>query len=211
MIFLISLLILPFVVHPDPAPGVRRSLDSARALECAPMSAAAADDQRPGQVVTSPPRGDFVERDAVICVERLLRPGLRAPLDEAILGSLDALTAELATNAASRRPDLRARTWLVETFYPSAQVSAKLAFATKNALLRQGLQVSDRTPVLAAGDIDVLTRLPPDQAYPAACLRYGATGTLDDGDALLAVVHRDPRETILHAGLCADGTWTWLQ
>ena len=57
----------------------------------------------------------------------------------------------------------------------------------------------------------VITRMAPDQAYPTACRRWFDTGSLDDGDALLAVVTRDPRETDLHAGLCASGTWTWLR
>lgn len=211
MIFLLCLLILPFVLHTDPSASAFRSKARARTYECAAMSALEGDAQRPGQVVLSPPRGDFVERDAVICTQRLMRPGLRAPRDEAILDGLDALTAELATNATGRRPDLAERTWLVEAFYPSAQVAAKLAFATKNALMHQGLSVSDRTPILNAADVDVLTHLDPEVAYPAACRRYDQIGGLDADDALLAVVALDPRETILHAGLCVDGQWTWVQ
>ena len=34
---------------------------------------------------------------------------------------------------------------------------------------------------------------------------------LGAGDALLAGLLRDPRETALHAGVCAGGQWTWLQ
>ena len=210
MIFLICLAILPFVLHPDPAPGLTRSKARSRSLECERMTAEAGDALRPGQVKTSAPRGDYVERSAVICAERLTRPGLRDPLDEAILSSLDGLTGDIAASAAEQRPDLAARTWLVEAYYPSAVVSAKLAFATKNALVAQGLQVSDRTPILSADDVAVLTRLPPAQAYEGACRRYAETGGLGAEHALLAVVHRDPRETILHGGLCVDGQWTWL-
>lgn len=211
MIFLICLLILPFVIRPDPAAGLRHNKDFARRYECSSVSAEVGDARRPGQVEVSAPRGDYVERSAVICTERLLRPGLRAPRDEAILSRMDALTAELASSAAGRRPDLGARTWLVETYYPSAAVSSKLAFATKNALMAQGLKVSDRAPVLSAGDVEVLTRLDPEAAYPAACLRYASLGGLDGDHALLAVMSLDSRETILHAGLCADGAWTWIQ
>lgn len=211
MIFVVCLLLIPLVFHRDPAPGLGHSRSSSRNLDCESLSAEQGLAQRPGEVPVSKPRGDYVERSAVICSERLLRPGLRAPRDEAILSTLDALSTELASNAASRRPDLAGRTWHVETFYPDAQVSAKLSFATKNALVRQGLAVSDRTPVLGAGDIDVLTRLDPEQAYFAACQRYHRTGALGEGHALLAVVSRDERETALHAGLCVDGAWTWLQ
>lgn len=211
MIFLIGLIILTLAIHPDPAPGMLRNKESARNLECEPVGAETAAARRPGQVVTSGPRGDYVERDAVHCVERLTRVGQRDPRDEAILSSLQALSAEMATAAIDRRPDLRGRTWLVESFYPSAAVSAKLSFAAKNALSSKGLRVSDRTPILATGDIEVLTRLDPESAYPAACQRYARSGAVDGGHALLAVVSRDPRETLLHAGLCADGQWTWLQ
>jgi len=175
------------------------------------VTAEAGKQRRPGQIVTSSPRGDYIERSAVICTERLMRPGLRPVRDEAILSSLDTRSAEIAITAKSLRPDLQARTWLVEVYYPSAQVASKVSFATKNALMRQGLIVSDRAPTLAAGDVDVLTRMPPDEAYPMACHRYSATGSLREGDALLAVVSLDPRETILHAGLCTRGQWTWLR
>jgi hypothetical protein len=71
--------------------------------------------------------------------------------------------------------------------------------------------VSDRVPLLSAEDVNVLTRMHPDAAYPAACQRYAATGALGPGEALLAIVRRDPRETVLHAGLCVDGGWAWLK
>ena len=211
MIFLLSLAVLPFVLHPDPAAGWLRSKDASRRLECTHLSAEVGQRQRPGEVVISPPRGDYVERHAVLCAERLVRSDLRAPRDEAILSTLDADSAALATAAAGRRPDLAGRTWLVESYYPNPQVSAKLSFATKNALAGQGLQVSDRTPILGAADVEVLTRLAPELAYPAACERYVQAGGLRAGDALLAVISLDPRETALHAGLCVDGRWTWLQ
>ena len=99
MIFLAAMVILPFVLHADPSASMFRSKDQARRYECESTSAEQGDTLRPGQVVTSPPRGDYVERDAVICVERLMRPGLRAPRDEAILSSLDSITSELASNA----------------------------------------------------------------------------------------------------------------
>ncbi|MFT7519946.1 MAG: hypothetical protein ACI9MC_002090 [Kiritimatiellia bacterium] len=195
----------------DPAPSATRSKAQSRQLECTWMSAEAARRERPGQIRDGRPRGDYVERSVVVCAERQMRQGLRSARDEVILSSLESLTKEMATAAASLRPDLADRRWLVEVFYPNAQVAPKIGFATKNSMMSQGLSVSDRTPVLAAGDIDVLLRMPPEQAYPAACSRYTATGSVGDEHALLAIVHRDPLETILHAGICADGRWAWLR
>jgi hypothetical protein len=206
-----SIACAPLMISQDPAPSMARSQTWSRNLECERVSAEAGSERYPGRIVASAPRGDFIERDAVICRERLTRPGLRAPRDEAILSTLEDEATDLTTAAQSRRPDLAGRTWLVEAFYPSAPVAAKVSFATKAALMRRGLRVSDRAPTLGAGDVDVITRMVPDEAYPAACRRYFATGSLREGDALLAVVSRDPRETILHAGLCDRGQWTWLK
>jgi hypothetical protein len=108
-------------------------------------------------------------------------------------------------------PELLDRTWLVEAFYPDVAVAAKIAFATKTALVARGRRVSDRVPVLASGDILVLGRMEPAQAYRLACKRYYDQGALTDDDVLMATVLRDGRETLLHAGLCARGQWRWLR
>lgn len=198
------------LLQSDPAPGLTRSKAWSRTMECERMSVEAAARLRPGLVTPERPRGDYMERSVVLCTQRVLRAGLRSDRDEAVLSDLDVRADELAA-AAATRPDLADRTWLVETFYPSAQVSSKLSFAAKNALMGQGLAVSDRVPTLAVGDVAVLTRMSPAEAYPAACQRWAANGGLGAGDALLAVVSRDPRETALHAGVCADGVWTWVR
>ncbi|HHO52715.1 MAG TPA: hypothetical protein ENK18_18035 [Deltaproteobacteria bacterium] len=211
IVLLISLVLLPFVVPTDPAPGLTRSKTQSRRLECERLSAEIASRRYPGRIVTSDGRGDFTERSVVVCRERLLRPGLRTAHDEAILSSLDARVTELAIAAESLRPDLADRTWLVEAYYPSAPVTTKISFAAKNALMNRGLQVSDRVPILATGDVEVLTRMAPDEAYPAACQRYLATGGLREDDVLFALISRDRRETNLHAGLCAQGQWVWLK
>jgi hypothetical protein len=182
-----------------------------RDLECEHMDVQTAVRDRPGLVAPPKPRGDYVERAVLVCAERWMRPGVRPPRDEAVLETLGATATEIALVAATERPDLRGATWLVEVFYPSGQVASKIAFATKDALVSRELTVSDRTPTLGVGDVGVLTRLDPDRAYPAACRRYADTGALREGDALLAVVHLDPRETRLHAGLCVAGEWTWLR
>ena len=198
----------PFVM---PQPGSWRDRDDARNYSCAFMTVEQAQVARPGAVRPVGPRGDLYERDVVLCQERMLPLGLRLDADEAILSTLDARVKELAGAARSRRPDLEGATWLVEVYYPSPAVSAKIGFATKNALMAEGLGVSDRTPTLAAGDVQVITRMPPNEAYPTACRRYTDNGSLGANDALLAVVLLDRQETALHAGLCAAGSWTWLR
>lgn len=195
----------------DPAPGPNQSKTWSRNLDCERLTAETGSRLYPGEIKPPIPRGANLERATVVCRERMLRAGLRSALDEALLSELQVTSVALAETAASVRPDLADATWLVEVYVPSPSVGAKVGFATKNALMSRGLRVSDRTPVLGFGDLDVITRMPADEAYPTACLRYFATGSLAEGDALLAVVTRDPRETILHAGLCAEGEWTWLR
>lgn len=211
MILLLALATVPFMLPLDPAPGFRTTRDEARRLDCERVDPTTASRQYPGQIEAPGPRGELMERRAVVCRERMMQPGLRSARDEAILSTLQAEVSALASEAAALRPDLAEQTWLVETYYPSVPVSQKVSFAAKDALVRAGLSVSDRAPGIGAADLQVITRMPPEQAYPAACLRYRQTGSLGEDDVLLAVVHRDPRETILHAGLCSGGQWTWLQ
>jgi hypothetical protein len=195
----------------DPAPSLLRSKDASRNLVCERLDPLTASQLRPGDIAPPPQRGDFMDRSMLLCTERLMRRGLRNARDEAILTNLDARTSELAASAHALRPDLQGRTWWVESHYPSAPVSSKITFAAKNALMRQGQAVTDRIPSLGAADIQVLIRMPADQAFPAACRRYHDAGILGPDDALLAVVSVDRRETMVHAGLCADGHWWWLR
>jgi hypothetical protein len=163
----------------------------------------------PGRVVASPSRAADPDVAVVVCRERLLRPGLRPPGVEAVLDDLRERSADLASLVDG--VGLGARTFLVEVFESDPAVAAKVGFAAKAALVERGVAVSDRTPVLGVDDLEVLTRLPPLAAYPAACTRWTDTGGLGPGDALVAVVRLDPRETVLHAGVCADGGWAWLR
>lgn len=202
--------LLPLLGLVDGAPGLTRTKAAVREHDCERMSVETAERRYPGQVPPVRPRGEYLERGAVVCRERLLS-GVRDARDEAILATLEARASELSEVVGALRPDLAGHTWLVEAHHPSVAVNGKIAFATKNALVRRGLVVSDRTPALGAGDIDVLTRMPPADAYPAACQRMSDGGMLKDTDVLLAVVLLDPRETALHAGLCAQGRWTWLR
>jgi len=194
----------------DPAPNAFRSRDRARRLECARTVGDVAEKELVGQVSAAKPSG-VTDPEALVCRERLLRPGLREPRDEAVLRDLEARVSAVASQVASVRADLADRTWLVETFYPDPAVGTKISFALKSALMRQSLQVSDRLPLLSATDIEIVTRLPPSRSYAVACRRWHETGQLRDDDVLLAQITRDLRETNLHTGLCIDGRWSWLR
>lgn len=188
----------------DPIDGWLPAAGDVREMDCTPLSTAGADRIAPGQV-PQPERGDQLARRAVVCRERLLRRGTRPPQDDAILMQLRETAAEFAALTTGDRR------WMVEVIHPRSAVAQKISFATKNALLDLGRRVTDRTPTLAAGDIEVIGRLSPDRAWPLACLRYRAVESMGPKDALLAVVLRDHRETTLHAGICADGQWRWLR
>lgn len=195
----------------DPIGGMLPSAIDVADLECEPVSTDAARRRAPGRIADPAPRGDFIERRAVICRERLLPRGARPARDDAILSELGETAGELAGLVAALEGALRGRTWLVEVYHPDPRVMAKVAFAMKTALLDRGLAVSDRAPTLAAGDVEVIGRTEPARAWPLACLRYAATGSVGAGDALVGVALRDRRETQLHVGVCADGRWRWLR
>src|SRR3712207_7590994 len=77
-------------------------------------------------MIRRPPRSTLVpyttlfrsERDALVCTERLLRPGLRDDRDEAVLSELAGLVADLTASAGELHAGLAGRTWLVEAFHP---------------------------------------------------------------------------------------------
>jgi len=195
----------------DPMTGYLTPDVSLRNLDCEPISTEGARRLAPGRVSEPAARGDFLNRRAVICRERLMPMGVRRPQDDALLSNLRGLAADMAGAVAEAAPTARDRTWLVEVFHPDAALSYKISFAVKNALMARGVRVTDRAPSLAAGDVEVLGLTPQNKAYPLACARYVAGGALGPDDALLAVVLRDPRETIMHAGVCVDGRWRWVR
>jgi hypothetical protein len=90
-------------------------------------------------------------------------------------------------------------------------VAAKISVAARTDLVERGRSVSDRVPLLAAGDVAVVDHMPFSKAYPVACARYFAEGTLAAPSVFLALMIVDAREAQLHAGLCARGTWRWLR
>ena len=210
LVFASALSFLGFVGS-DPAPSLFRKRDVARSLECERLARSTAEIERAGEVKRERPRGSFGEREVLLCRQRLVREGIRQPRDEAILRDLESRVSRVAKQVASVRADLAERTWLVEAFTPDVRVGAKVTFALKAALMRESLRVSDRLPLLSAGDIEVITRLPPTEAYAVACRRWHDTGQLRPTDVLVAQITRDPRETNLHTGLCIDGRWSWLR
>jgi hypothetical protein len=203
-------LVLPTVTMAK-VPGVLLRQNEARNYTCIRTTLDVAEGAHPGAFRPDSPRGDYDIRTPMVCSERLLGLGVRDSRDEAILTTLDERSSQAAVAAWSERPDLHEQTWLVEVFYPDASVSSKVEFATKTALMAQGASVSDRSVSLSATDVDVLTRMPSIDAYPAACRRYADTEALGAESVLLSVVTLNPLETDLHVGLCDGGRWTWLR
>lgn len=193
----------------DPAPGITQTKAKARNLECVRLSQSQAHERYPGVVPEVPPRGSYANTDALTCKTRIMDQGERPNRDEAILTSLRQMVGEITQLASAAAPeDL---TWHVDAFYPQPQVAAKISVAARVNLAERGYKVSDRVPVLAAGDIAVLSRLSADKAYPLACARYFEEQSLEGSDAFLGLMVIDARETDLHAGICTRGSWKWLR
>ena len=212
-VFLLGLLLAPVLVNQGPAPGLLKGRRELRELECERLDLDQAMREAPGQVRPPRERGDFLSRGALRCRQRLVPEGLRPPRDEAVLASLSATSQALAAQAlASQALASQAgsppTTWLVQAHYPDPAVGDKLRFATQAALMERGQAVSDRRPLLAPHQVEALAALPPEQAWPAACRAFSPT--LGPGEVLLFVLSLDLRETAVHAGLCAEGGWTWL-
>ena len=209
--FLLLIPALAPVVAPlfhDPAPGLGTTPTESRNTTCVRLSEAEARQRYPGKVAEPFARGEVITTDAMACSRRVMDLGERRPRDEAILDGLGASAAAITEAAVVHaEPGV---TWLVDAYYPDPAVGAKLSFATKAALVDRGQKVSDRLPALAAGDLQVLGPMSPWDAYPLACARWQATAAMADGEALLAVVLLDARETVLHGGVCRRGEWRWL-
>lgn len=193
------------------APGVFRTKAQARSVVCTRLDQRQGAEVYPDVLEPPPPRGEYFTRGLEVCTERMMRDGLREARDEAVLSSLQASALDIARATRGTRPDLADRTFQVEVHYPSSAVATKIRFATQNALMAGGARVSDKRPLLTPEDVFVLSRLDPGAAYAGACERYRDLGALTSEDALVAVVVRDPRQTTLQAGVCADGRWMWVQ
>jgi hypothetical protein len=208
VLLMMSLAIL-FERSSDPSPGVFSSREDARNLDCTRLSQAEAHARYPAQVPDPPPRGTWAVSEALACTGRFMREGERPARDEAVLSSLRRSVGDIVQVATAVAPG--DSTWHIDAFYPDAAVAGKISVAAKTDMAERGRTVSDRVPLLAAGDIAVLGRMPPSQAYALACTRYFAQDVLKEHDVFLALMIVDARETQLHAGLCVRGQWTWLR
>ena len=193
----------------DPAPGLWHGKAEARNLDCSRMSQQRAHELHPGEIPALPARLANQDTDALLCTRRIMRNGERPERDEVILSSLRQSVGEIVEVASALGPG--ELTWHVDAFYPQPEVAAKISVAARTELAEQGRRVSDKVPVLAAGDIAVLGRMAPQQAYPLACKRYFDQHALGENDAFLGIMLIDARETQLHAGLCLNGEWRWLR
>lgn len=212
---LVFLVVMSFVVllerTSDPSAGVMRSKQESRNLECQRISQAEAHARHPVAVPEPAARATSAVTDALDCQRLYMREGERPARDELVLSSLRKDVSELIATAAAKIPNGQSVVWHVDAFYPEQAVAAKVAVAARTQMAELGFAVSDRVPLLAAGDIAVLGRMPPQQAYPVACSRYVAQGLLDDNHVFLGFMLVDAREGQLHAGLCMRGKWTWLR
>jgi hypothetical protein len=194
----------------DPA-SIWATRAAARSLDCRRITQAEATSRYPGVVPEPSVRGTtFSDTDAVVCERQWLNAGERPARDEAILATLSASVSELVTAANALEPNAKA-TWFVDAFYPDARVASKIAVAARVGLVERGRAVSDRVPLLAAGDVAVLGRMPVPRSFPVACARYFAEKTLADPQVFLGLMIIDSREAELHAGVCARGSWRWLR
>lgn len=193
----------------DPAPGFWWTKRETRNLECVHQSQQLASEQHPGFI--DPPAARNVPgiTDALVCSTRFVTVDERPARDELILSTLSQSVGQIVGVAAALVP--AQATWHVDAFYPDAAVASKIAVAARTDLAERGRKVSDRVPVLAAGDIAVLAHLGPREAYPLACNRYFAEHVLTEPQVFLGLMILDEREGQLHAGLCTHGDWKWLQ
>jgi hypothetical protein len=193
----------------DPSPGLFRTKDESRNLECVRLSHSQAHELYPGVVPAEPPRGAYWVTDALVCGSRIVKLGERAARDEAVLTTLRQSVGDLTRQATANAP--ADTLWHVDAFYPSPEVSQKIAVAARVDLAERGFNVSDRVPVLSAGDISVLSTTGGDKAFALACRRYFAEAVLHSGEGFLGFAMLDRHETSLHAGYCLDGKWRWIQ
>jgi len=206
--WLTPLVLATACIH-DPSPGLFRTKEESRNLECKRMSHAQAHELYPGVVPDQPPRGAYWVTDAIVCGARIVRLNERPPRDEAVLTTLGQSIGELTKLATGVAP--KDTLWHVDSFYPTVSVGQKIAVAARVDLAEHGFRVSDRVPVLAPGDVSVLKKTNADRFYPVMCSRYFAEGALHEGDAFMGITPLYPRETQLHAGVCLSGKWQWLQ
>lgn len=190
-------------------PMLNKTRDELRNVQCERLTVEEAAARHPGDVPPQPAReiaGANV--DVLTCSVRFLDLTERPARDEAILSTLSTMVSAITERATVTVTP--GRTWYVDAFYPSPAVAQKISVAAKTLLAERGLPVSDRVPLLSAGDVAVLAKMPPGEQYRLACARAFATEALGPDDVFFGLILVDPRETQLHGGTCERGEWRWL-
>src|SRR4051812_22413839 len=132
----------------DPAPSVWKGRQEIRNLDCSRISQERAHELYPEKVPETAPRSGNLSRiDALVCRQRLMRPGERSPRDEVILSSLGQIVGEITGVAGALGSN--DTVWHVDAFYPDARVASKISVAARTSLAESRHQVSDAVPLLA--------------------------------------------------------------
>lgn len=210
-----------------------------RTLTCERLSQADAHERYPAEIPPTDARSTtFLTRDALVCERRQVPSGQNHPQDELIL---EHLTRDVDELVSLTTPTLRGDfgepevppsnmpgastnddgTWglprgevkrvFVDVHYPRSGLRQKIAAAAQVALFDQGFPVHQGAPLLAAGDVEVITTVPPQFSAPLACQRLHAEGALRADDALVTLALLREQESILHVGVCRQGGFTWLR
>lgn len=181
-----------------------------RELECERLPQAEAHRRYPDVVPQTDMRSQvLMQLDALVCERRLVPAGVRAPRDEVILTNLTDEIGSIANLALGATTETT--TLLVDAWYPQPEVQGRIRSSLLQRLGGSDRVVSARLPSLAATDIEVMNALPLQDALPLACRQLHRGGGLADGEALVGVAALREDETQLHAGVCVQGTWRWLQ
>ena len=210
LLFWLSALFLGGDQAHDPIQQAWLGREQTRQLECERISQAEAHKRFPAEVPATAMRtSTMMELDALVCARRVVPWGTLHPRDEVILSTLSTEVSAIVGGVAGAVP-VGSRV-VVDVSYPSPQVAQKIAIATRQSLADAGHRVSNLAPLLAAGDVEVLSALTPAEALPVGCARLFAEETLTGTDAFVGVALLRDNETQLHAGLCQKGRWQWLR
>ena len=193
-----------------PADPANLSTLEQRSLDCEVGGVELARRAAPGTIDPPAARGDYFERRALVCRERLFPPGRRSPRDEAILGRLSEIAALGAGRLRAQESTRAGRRWLVEVAYPNPQVAEKISAALKVALFSRGFSTSERRPELSGEEIASLAHRRPAEILREVCQLYQRRGELKAEEGLLFATLRHLRETQLHFATCRGGSLHWL-
>ena len=205
-------LLVPYLIGilADPGPGLFRSLRDTRSLECHYMSQDEAAEKKPETVANTGGKSLYFEDQYIYCAQNVFLPGERIPRDEMILSQLSQTTRNAAALAIDKFPETKM--WLVQTQYAdNLNLAQKFDFAAKIELKNRGAGVSDRIPLLSASDI--LTTLSQNffESSGMICEKWKVSPEyFQTKPAILTLFTLSDKETQMHAGVCAEGSWTWL-